>query len=94
MYSDKIYIYKSFFQSIDPTNEEIAIIDEKDNNLYSRYEQGTSFFNVEIKDFDNEKIDQLLNNPDFSDYKKIFRDLKNTKKHILSQEAEDVIAKF
>lgn len=93
-YSDKIQAYIIFSQSINPNDNNIALLNEIDNNVYSKYSETIWFFDVEIKEFSDEKIDSLINNSNFSDYKNIFKDLKNNKKHILSQEAEDIINKF
>ncbi|MFZ5341993.1 MAG: hypothetical protein ACOZBL_05800 [Patescibacteria group bacterium] len=47
-----------------------------------------------MKEFSDEKIDLIINNPQFADYKKTFESIKRSREHILTQEQENIISKL
>lgn len=94
IYAEDLWLYIYLWKSINFKDEKINLIKVKDDNVYSQYQQAISFFSVELKEFSDEKIDSLLNNIDFKNYKNYFKYLKNNKKHILSEKEEQLLISF
>jgi len=64
------------------------------NAQNSTYQQKTAFSSVEIKEFSDQKMDALIKNSDFKNYQILFKDILRQKKHILTQDQEDVLAQM
>lgn len=52
----------------------------------------TAFITNEMKDFSDEFLDELIADPDFKDQDLIFKDIKRSRKHILSENEEKLLA--
>ena len=88
----KTYIYA--YLSIDE-----IISDEKRNNMIETIDKfanklsvETSFLTNEIHDLPDEYLDSLIEDPEFKDFDRMFKEIKKSRKHILSEKEEKLLA--
>ena len=91
---DKVWTYISLWGSIDTKNRDIDGVRQNATTVSSSYQQDTAFFLAELKLFGDEKLDGLIANPKFADYKNTFIDMKIQKSHILPEEEYQLVSKL
>ena len=91
---DKVWTYISLWGSIDTKTTDIDSIKQISNTVWSDYKQSTAFFDAELKEFSDEKLDELINTPKFADYKNVFIDIKIQKKRILPEEQQQLVTRL
>jgi len=91
---DKVWTYIWLWGSIDTKNRDIDGVRQTATTISSSYQQATAFFLAELKLFSDEKLDELIANPKFADYKNTFIDMKIQKAHILSEEEYQLVSKL
>lgn len=83
--NDRAWTYINLWGSVDTKNTDIDSMRQQLTTISSRYSQDTAFFLSELKEFSDAKLDGLIANPKFADYKNTFIDMKIQKKHILPE---------
>ena len=72
-------------------NERTKLIEVADK-FESDFSVATSFIVNELNELSDEFLDQLIADPDFKDQDRIFQDIKRSRKHILSEKEEKLLA--
>lgn len=91
---DRLWVYISLSKSVDNTNTQVDSVSQQESILWAKYLKYSSFFNVETKEFSSERLQSILNDSKFSDYRWLLQGLDRSKKRILSQDQEDIVAKL
>ncbi len=92
---ERIYAYAMLKYHVDMSNQESIKLFKEAENLGTTFETKTSFISPELTYADEEKIKQYIEmNKELEPYKRDILDTLKLKKHTLSQEAEDILAKY
>lgn len=92
---ERIYAYAMLKYHVDMSNQESIKLFKEAENLGTTFETKTSFISPELTYADEEKIKQYIEeNKELKPYKRDILDTLELKKHTLSQEAEDILAKY
>ena len=91
---EKVYGYAMLNFHKDMSNTEAMKLYKKVERVSIEYSEITSFISPEISTMTEEALRGLLEEERFSPYSRIINDLIKEKKHILSNEVEEVIAKY
>lgn len=92
---ERIYAYAMLKYHVDMSNQESIKLFKEADNLGTTFETKTSFISPELTYADEEKIKQYIEmNKELEPYKRDILDTLELKKHTLSQEAEDILAKY
>lgn len=92
---ERIYAYAMLKYHVDMSNQESIKLFKEAENLGTTFETKTSFISPELTYADEEKIKQYIEmNKELEPYKRDILDTLELKKHTLSQEAEDILAKY
>lgn len=92
---ERIYAYAMLKYHVDMSNQESIKLFKEAENLGTMFETKTSFISPELTYADEEKIKQYIKeNRELKPYKRDIIDTLELKKHTLSQEAEDILAKY
>ena len=88
----KTYLY-AYIKSdeILSDNERTKLIETADK-FESDFSVATAFITNELNALSDEFLDQLIADPDFKDQDLIFKDIKRSRKHILSEKEEKLLA--
>lgn len=92
--NDKSWTYIGLWSSIDAKNTDIDGMRQLATTVSSNYQQSTAFFLSELKEFSDAKLDALIKNPKFADYKNTFIDVKIQKGHILPEEQYKLVSQL
>lgn len=90
----KIRIYISLVKSIDTKNVDIENLSQRTNTIYADYQKNISFFQSEVNAFSDEKLDKIIANPIFKNYKPVFETIKLARENILSEDQESLLAEL
>ncbi|MCT4617066.1 MAG: M3 family metallopeptidase [Candidatus Gracilibacteria bacterium] len=90
----KVSFYARLRTAINAKDEEADLLSKKVQKINLEYVEGRNFFSQELKNFSDKKLNALLKNVEFSDYKNTFRFYLNEKKHILPENEEKIVASF
>lgn len=90
--SAKLGVYAFLRQSEDVRNSSVNEMTEEYERVTSEYGIASSFFDVEVCEFSDERLKNLINNPKFKDYKRGFENVLKKKKHILSKKEEKLLS--
>lgn len=89
----KLYDYGSLNHDANTSDPKYQEMDSRVSNLLSNFFEGISFENSEI--IENEKeIRKLMRNEDMKDYLFYLEEIFESKKHILSEPEEQILASF
>ena len=92
---EKLYAYGMLNYHLDMGNQEGIKLFKEVENLQSLYNSKTAFITPEITYADENKIRQYIQeNPKLNPYKRDIFDILEKKKHILSKESEELLAKY
>ena len=80
-------------ESEDSENSHVEEISNMIETMFSDVEVKLSFIDAEINKFSNKKLDALVNNDKFVEYKEMFKEIKRTKKHSLSKTEEKILSR-
>ena len=75
--------------TVSKTNEILNVIESISSDLGVKL----SFIDVEISKFSNARLNNLIANPKFVEYKEMFEDVKRHKKHTLSKSQEKLLSR-
>lgn len=85
-------VYSNLRLSEDNSSRKANEMSEKIGMLISKFSTATSFVDVEISKFKNEKLVELQHNLKFANYKRYFEAVVRDKKHTLSKKEELLIS--
>ncbi len=90
---EKIYAYANLSFHQDMSNTYYQGFTEKADNLATQFSSATSFFNSELIEIDEEKLNTFFQDKnELSVYKHFVKDIYRQKKHILSSDKEEILA--
>ena len=91
---EKIYAYAMFKYHQDMSNQDAIKLYKKIETLTTEFSEAESFMSPEISKISNEQLEEFLKDDRMKEYEKSIRDIMKEKKHILSEEVEQVLAKY
>ena len=91
---EKIYGFAMLKYHKDMSNQESIKLYKKIEALTTEFSEAESFISPEVSKIDNEKLEEYLKDSRMKEYEKVIRDIMKEKKHILSEEVEEVLAKY
>lgn len=87
-----VYLYASSKSDEILTDNERAKLSETIDKIYNDFCVATSFITNELNELSDEFLDQLIADPEFADQDRFFIGIKKSRKHILSEKEEKLIA--
>ena len=90
----KIYAYAMLYYHKDMSKQDAIKLYKKAEKIYTDFSEVVSFIEPEISKISDEKLEEYSKDEKLKEYEKIFKDIINNKKHILSEEVEKVISKY
>ena len=89
---DKIYAYARLQQDADNGDTEAQSLSGKADSILSSYYNAVSFIDSEVTALPEEQLQQLEQDPAFSDYDFYLKDLERMRAHVLPGEQESILA--
>lgn len=89
---ERVFVYASMLCDQDTSDAANGALVSKAQSLYVKLNAATSFITPELTSLDESYIKSLIFDPDFSDYDYALKQILKTKAHVLSTEAEEVLA--
>ena len=87
-------LYSELSKRVDNSDTKANEMCEKLNTLSTQFYSLTSYIEVEMAEFSDEKLKILQKNKRFKNYKRMFEAIRRAKKHILSKKEELLISKL
>ena len=91
---EKIYAYAMLRYHQDMSNQESIKLYKRIENITTEFSEAESFISPEVSKIENTKLEEYLKDNRMKEYEKTIRDIMKEKKHILSEEIEEVLAKY
>ena len=91
---EKIYGYAMLEFHRDMSNLDAMKVYKKSENLLTESSEIVSFISPELSEMSEESLNRLLQEERFNPYRVEIKDIIKQKKHILSKEIEEVLAKY
>ncbi|MBR3614432.1 MAG: oligoendopeptidase F [Clostridia bacterium] len=91
---EKIYGYAMLKYHQDMSNQESIKLYKRIENITTEFSEAESFISPEISKIDDSTLEEFLKDERMKEYEKSIRDIMKEKKHILSEEVEEVLAKY
>lgn len=91
---EKIYGFAMLKYHQDMSNQESIKIYKKVENITAEVSEAESFVSPEISKIDDSRLEEYLQDERMKEYEKSLRDIMKEKKHILSEEVEETLAKY
>ncbi|MBQ7410249.1 MAG: oligoendopeptidase F [Clostridia bacterium] len=91
---EKIYAYAMFKYHQDMSNQDAIKLYKRIETLTTEFSEAESFMSPEISKISDEQLEEYLKDDRMKEYEKMVRDIMKEKKHILSEEVEQVLAKY
>ena len=88
----EVMLYATRKRDEDLTDEKANNMVEKINFLGEKISENFSFVSIELHKLSDEMLDDIIKDKDFSEYDKMFKDIKKSKKHMLPDEVEKFIS--
>lgn len=89
---DKIYAYARLQQDADNSDTNAQALSGKAEGILASFYNAVSFIDSEVTSLSKEEMEQLKNNPLFSDYSFYLEDLERMREHVLPGEQEAILA--
>lgn len=93
-YHEKLYAYAMLKYHKDMSNQEAIKLYKNLENLTTKFSETESFISPEISKIPDDRLEEYLKDERLKEYEKTIRDIMKEKKHILSEEVEEVLAKY
>lgn len=87
-----LYRYSDLSSLVETTDKRANELVELFSNVDTKFSVATSFIEIEIGKFSNEKLKKLQENKSFSNYRRYFEAILREKKHMLSKKEEKLIS--
>lgn len=91
---EKIYGYAMLKYHQDMSSQESIKLYKRVENITTEFSEAESFISPEISKIDDSILEEYLKDERMKEYEKSIRDIMKEKKHILSEEVEEVLAKY
>ncbi len=91
---EKIYAYAMLRYHQDMSNQDSIKMYKEAEMLGARFSEVESFITPETSSLPDERLEEYLCDYRIKEYEKTIRDVIKSKKHILSSEAEEILAKY
>lgn len=91
---ERIYVYSMMKYHQDMSNQESIKLYKKVEKITAEFSEAESFISPEMSKIDDAVLESYLDDPRMKEYEKIIKDIIKSKKHILSEEVEEVLAKY
>ena len=91
---EKIYAYAMFKYHQDMSNQDAIKLYKRIEMITTKFSEAESFISPEISKISDEKLEEYLKCEKMKEYEKSIRDIMKEKKHILSEEVEQVLAQY
>ena len=91
---EKIYAYAMLKFHQDMSKQDAIKLYKKIEMITTEFSEAESFLSPEISKISDERLEEYLMDPRMQEYEKSIRDIMKEKKHILSEEVEEVLAKY
>lgn len=89
---ERVYLYASLNRDEDVRKAQWTSAVSSVFSLYARYGAKTAFVEPELTALPKEKLDEYIADPDFADYDYVLRKIAQSKKYVLSEEGEKLLA--
>ena len=91
---ERIYAYAMLKYHQDMSNQESIKLYKRIEALTTEFSEVESFISPEVSKISDERLEEYLKDDRMKEYEKTIRDIMKEKKHILSEELEEVLAKY
>ena len=91
---EKIYAYAMLKFHQDMSKQDAIKLYKKIEMITTEFSEAESFLSPEISKISDERLEEYLMDPRMQEYEKSIRDIMKEKKHILSEEVEEILAKY
>ena len=91
---ERIYGYAMLKYHLDMSNQESIKLYKRIEAITAEFSEAESFMSPEISKIDDSRLEEYLQDERMKEYEKSIRDIMKEKKHILSEEVEEVLAKY
>lgn len=91
---EKLYAYAMLKYHQDMSNQESVKLYKRLEAITTEFSEVESFISPEVSKISDERLEEYLKDSRMKEYEKTIRDIMKEKKHILSQEAEEILAKY
>lgn len=91
---EKLYAYAMLKYHQDMSNQESIKLYKRLENITTEFSEAESFISPEVSKISNERLEEYLKDDRMKEYEKTIRDIMKEKKHILTEEVEEVLAKY
>lgn len=91
---ERIYAYAMLKYHQDMSNQEAIKLYKRIETITTEFSEAESFMSPEICKIEDSRLEEYLNDERMKEYEKSIRDIMKEKKHILSEEVEEVLAKY
>ncbi len=90
----KIYAYAMLQYHQDMSHQESIQLYKRAESLTAEFSEAESFISPELSQIEDSKLEEYLKDDRMKEYEKSIRDIMKQKKHILSQEVEEILAAY
>lgn len=87
-----LYLYAHLKRDEELSNSKYQLMNEKLSFFLNDLSVETSFASTELYELSNEMLDDIIQDKDFADYDRFFKNIKKDKKHKLSKAEEKLLA--
>ena len=91
---EKIYAYAMFKYHQDMSSQEAIKLYKRVEKISTDFSATESFASPEISKIDDSRLEEFLQDDRMKEFEKTIRDIMKEKKHILSEEVENVLAQY
>ena len=91
---EKIYAYAMLKYHKDMSNQDNLKLYKRIEKLTAEFSEVESFISPEMSKIENSKLENYLEDKRLNEFEKIIKDIIKEKNHILSEEVEQVLAKY
>lgn len=91
---EKLYGYAMLKYHQDMSNQESIKLYKRLERITTEFSEAESFISPEVSKISDDRLEEYLKDSRMKEYEKTIRDIMKEKKHILSQEVEEVLAKY
>ena len=89
---EKLAVYAHMKKDLDTRDSEANALNSMVSSLFVKYASSLSFMTPELTALPDEKLQAIIENPEFSDYDYQLKGILKTKPHVLSKESETILA--
>ncbi|MBQ4099672.1 MAG: oligoendopeptidase F [Clostridia bacterium] len=89
---EKLAVYAHMKKDLDTRDSNANALNSMVSSLFVKYASSLSFMTPELTALPDEKLQAIIDNPEFSDYDYQLKGILKTKPHVLSKESETILA--